>query len=629
MSSVLDMVNSLADLKRLSLGELYLLAEELRLAIIDTVSTTGGHLAANLGVVELTIAILKTFDPPADKILWDVGHQTYAYKILTDRKDKFGTLRQYGGLSGFQRRDESVYDVFGAGHSGTSLSAALGMAVARDRCGDKDHVIAVLGDGAAGCGISFEAFNNLAHTTGRLIVILNDNEMSISANVGSMSKSLGELLSNPRYNRWKKEIEILATKMKMGWLRSAYYKVEESIKGFFLRSVIFEEFGLRYVGPVDGHNIHALLDAMAIAKDYDRPIIIHVSTQKGKGYSYAEAAPEKWHGTPGFDIESGEPISPPERPGYSSVFGSTLERLGGTEKKIVAITAAMAAGTGLAGFAKKFPDRFFDVGISEEHAVVFAAGLAAGGFIPVVAIYSTFFQRAVDCVIHDVCLQNLPVVFCLDRAGIVGDDGPTHHGLFDIALLRPVPGLIMMQPKDEAELANMLHTAVRLGKPVVVRYPRGAGTGKQVPEDLVEVPIGRAEVLRDGKEVQIWALGDMIPLAEKVSEMLKNKNIAAGVVNARFVKPLDVELIESQAKTSRVFVTLENGVVSGGFGSGVEEVLVAYGFGGRVLKFGWPDEFVPHGKSDVLMQKYGLTAGEITDVIVSTLVAARPREQKK
>jgi len=521
MSAILDRINESADIKDLSIGGLYLLAAELRMMIINTVSKTGGHLAANLGVIELTIALLRLFDPPADKIVWDVGHQTYAFKILTGRKDKFNTLRQFGGISGFPRRDESNYDSFGAGHSGTALSAALGMAAARDRQSASNHVIAVLGDGAVGCGISLEAFNNVAHTTKRLIVILNDNEMSISANVGSMSRYLGELLTNPRYNRWKRSVESFATRLKMGWLRSAYYKTEESIKGFFLRSVIFEEFGLRYIGPIDGHNIHALLDALEIAKESDKPILLHVSTQKGKGYSFAEQSPEKWHGTPGFDIDTGEPVSVSSSPTYSMVLGNVLQRLAEQDKKIVAISAAMSAGTGLSRYADRFPNRFFDVGISEEHAVVFAAGLATEGFVPIVAIYSTFFQRAIDCVIHDVCLQNLPVVFCLDRAGIVGDDGPTHHGVFDIALLRPVPGLIFMQPKDEVEFANMIYTAVRLGKPVAIRYPRGIGTGKPLLPRFEEIPIGSAEVICEGKEVQIWALGDMIPLGEKVSKLLK------------------------------------------------------------------------------------------------------------
>lgn len=616
MSGILDRVNEPVDLKALSVPELEQLAGEVRSLIIGTVSRTGGHLAANLGVVELTLALLKVFDLPMDKVLWDVGHQTYAYKILTGRKDRFPSLRQYGGLSGFQKREESPYDVFGAGHSGTALSSALGMAVARDRQGRSEHVIAVLGDGAAGCGISLEALNNVAETTSRLIVILNDNEMSIAANVGAISSYLGNLLTNPRYNRWKRSVETAAGKLRMGWMRSAYFKMEEAIKGFFLRSVVFEEFGLRYVGPIDGHSLPALLDALTIAKDAGQPIVLHVSTQKGKGYSFAEASPDKWHGTPAFDVDSGEVLTAAGQPSYSQVFGQALERLAEKDSRIVAITAAMAAGTGLTGFSKRFPDRFFDVGISEEHAVVFAAGLAAEGMIPVFAVYSTFLQRAVDCVIHDVCLQGLPVVLCLDRAGIVGDDGPTHHGIFDIPLLRPVPGLTIMQPKDEAELANMLATAVGLEKPVVIRYPRGAGPGAAVPETFSPVEVGRAEVLREGREVQIWALGDMVPMARDVSDLLAKRGVTAGVVNARFVRPMDTALLERQAGNARVILTLENSALAGGFGTGVEEFLVARGFGGRILRVGWPDEFVPHGSSDLLFEKYGLTAPAIAETVM-------------
>lgn len=656
MSSVLENVNGPADLKQLSVAEMEQLAEELRSLIIETVSKTGGHLAANLGVVELTIALLKVFYPPSDKIIWDVSHQTYAYKILTGRKDRFNTLRQYGGISGFLRRGESEYDAFGAGHSGTALSAALGMAVARDSRGSDEHIVAVLGDGAMSCGISLEAFNNVPAAAQRLIVILNDNEMSISANVGAMSRYLGRLLASPRYNRWKGSVESLATRLKMGWLRSMYYRIEEAVKGIFLRSIIFEEFGLRYIGPIDGHNIHALLDALRIARDSDKPIILHVSTQKGKGYSFAEKEPEKWHSAPSFDISTGKPLSESELPGYSRVFGATLERLAEADTRIVAITAAMPTGTGLSQFAERFPDRFFDVGISEEHAVVFAAGLAAEGLVPVFAVYSTFSQRAVDCIIHDVCLQNLPVIFCLDRAGIVGDDGPTHHGVFDIALLRPVPGLIIMQPKDEAELANMLFTATRLNKPVVIRYPRGSGPGVPVPETFKELEIGKGEIVREcrvqnaecrtegssvfsqsaipqsgtGRQlappgrgpqsaiIWLWALGDMVPVAEQTADLLEKHGLTAGVVNARFVRPLDKALLWKQSSEADMLVTLENGVVTGGFGSGVEEFLTGIWFRGHVLKFGWPDQFIPQGTPDVLMEQFGLTPEAIAKAIMET-----------
>ncbi|MFC1497578.1 1-deoxy-D-xylulose-5-phosphate synthase [Verrucomicrobiota bacterium] len=644
MSRILDKVNSPADLKTLENEDLDQLAGEVRSLIIDTVSKNGGHLAANLGVVELTIGLLKIFNPPDDKIIWDVSHQAYAYKILTDRKDQFNTLRQRNGISGFLHRKESKYDAFGAGHSGTALSAALGMAVARDQRKGKEHIVTVLGDGSAGCGISFEALNNVAGATKRFIVLLNDNEMSISGNVGAFSRYLGRLLASPSYNRRKRLIEIAARKMKMGWLRSAYYRIEEAIKSLFLPNVLFEEFGLRYVGPIDGHNTHALLDALTIARNSDRPILVHVSTKKGKGYKLAEQHPEKWHGTPPFEIATGEPLSKGKSPSYSSIFGTVLERLAEDNNKIVAITAAMSSGTGLSRFAEEFPGRFFDVGISEEHAVVFAAGLASEGLLPVFAVYSTFSQRAVDCIIHDVCLQNLPVVICLDRAGVVGDDGPTHHGIFDISLLRPIPGLVIMQPRDEAELANMLFTATRLGKPVVIRYPRGNGSGTSIPDEFKELEIGKAEVVkevnlkhpsekkssesaipRSGTSPQlatprrgpqsaivwIWALGDMVPVAEKTAELLEKKNVRTGVVNARFVSPLDETLLSKHVGESDVIVTMENGVVSGGFGTGVEEFLNKKNFKGRVLKFGWPNEFVPHGNSADLMEEYGLTADKI------------------
>lgn len=615
---LLDRIGGPGDLKALSHDELIRLAAEVRALIIETVSRTGGHLAANLGVVELTLALLRTFDLPADRIVWDTGHQTYAYKILTGRKDRIETLRQLGGLSGFPVRRESPYDAFGVGHAGTALSAALGMAAARDLRGGSENVVAVVGDASLGCGISFEALNNIS-AAGRLIVILNDNEMSISANVGSISRYLGRLLASPRYNRVKSSIERRATRyLKRALFRRIYYRVEEAIKGFFLRSVLFEELGLRYVGPIDGHDLRELLDAMHIARASRKPILLHVSTQKGRGYPFAERNPEGWHGTGCFDIGSGERPAA-GRPTYSEVFGTVLAELAARDERIVAITAAMPAGTGLTGFAKRFAGRFYDVGISEEHAVVFAAGLAASEQRPFVAIYSTFMQRAVDCVIHDVCLQQLPVVMCLDRGGIVGDDGPTHHGIFDIALLAPVPGLVIMQPKDEAELAAMMVTAAGWSRPVVIRYPRGCGPGAPFSADVPLLELGRAEVLEPGRAVQIWALGDMIPVAAQAAAALRKDGIEAGVVNARFVKPLDEALLARQAGEARLFVTLENGVRTGGFGSLVEDALGRLAFRGGVLRFGWPDEFVPHGAGAALMDRYGLTAGAVARAVTARL----------
>ena len=622
MQTILDQLRGPADLRALSLDDLDRLAVEVRRRIIDTVSRTGGHLAANLGVVDMTIALLRVFDPPADKIVWDTSHQTYAWKLLTDRRDRFQTLRQYGGLSGFLNRDESPYDAFGAGHAGTALSAALGMAVARDRLNAGEHVIAVLGDASAGCGLSLEALNNVAGTTRRLIVVLNDNEMSIAGNVGSISHYLGGLLSNPRYNRWKRSVESLAERLHMGGLRRFYYRIEEAIKSLFLRSVLFEEFGLRYIGPVDGHNFPKLIDALTIARDSDRPIIVHMSTRKGKGYGFAEAHPEKWHGTTCFDVPTGEVVTTAASPSYSRVFGDVLKRLGEADPRICAITAGMCAGTGLDTFARAFPDRFFDVGISEEHAAVFAAGLAARGLRPVYAVYSTFAQRAVDCIIHDICLQRLPVLVCLDRAGIVGDDGPTHHGIFDLPLLRSTPNLTIMQPGDEAELASMVVTAFASNAPCVIRYPRGAGPGAHVPAKPEPIPIGTAAVARPGTRAAIWALGDMLPAALNAAEHLAGEGVDAAVVNPRFVRPLDTALLDTQAARVAGFVTVENGAVTGGFGSAVAEHLCRCGYRGRITTMGWPDAFIPHGSPDQLLHRYGLTAGHIVTAVRAVLAEA-------
>lgn len=611
-------------MRQLNLEQLGEVADATRSTIIETVSHTGGHLGANLGVVELTAALLKVFDVSSDKVIWDVSHQCYAYKILTGRKQQFHTLRQHGGISGFLKRDESPYDAFGAGHAGTALSAALGMAVARDRRGGGEHVIAVIGDASASCGTSFEALNNVAGTTKRLIVILNDNEMSIAANVGSLSRYLGHLLSNPRYNRWKRSIESVAVRrLRLGWLRKVYYRMEEALKSLFLDSMIFEEFGLRYIGPIDGHNLGALVDALSIARDSEKPILLHVATTKGYGYPFAEEDPEKWHGTCAFDIETGHQNGAAAAITYSQVFGQTLERLAEKDSRIVAITAGMCAGTGLRGFMKKFPGHFFDVGIAEEHAGIFAAGLAAAGAIPFFAVYSTFAQRLVDCIIHDICLQNLPVVLCLDRAGIVGDDGPTHHGVFDVSLLRCVPGLIFMQPRDERELANMLFTATRLSRPVAIRYPRGAGTGAPLPQEYDELRVGRAEVVRPGSTVQIWALGDLVPEAVRAAHILQMEGIAAGVVNARFIRPLDTDLLREQAAGAVLFATMENNVLAGGFGSAVEEALGEQRHCGRVLRFGWPDHFVPHGAPGLLAAGCGLTAEAVAAAIRRDIGATR------
>ncbi len=600
------------------------LAEEVRDLIIRTVSARGGHLAANLGVVDLTVALLNVFTLPRDRILWDVSHQSYAYKILTDRRDRFPSLRQHDGISGFLRRSESPYDAFGAGHAGTALSAALGMAAARDRNGGDEHVVAVIGDGALGCGTSFEALNNVAETARRMIVILNDNEMSIAANVGSISRYLGHLLSNPRYNRWKSSVENLVTRgLHPNWLRRVYYRIEEAIKGLFLHSILFEEFGLRYIGPIDGHDIGKLVEALRIAREYDRPILLHVATIKGRGYAPAESAPEAWHGATPFDITTGKALSSQKTLTHSQAFGQTVERLAESDRRITAITAAMPAGTGLSKFAKKFPDRFFDVGIAEEHAVIFAAGMATSGMRPIVTLYSTFSQRVVDYIMHDVCLQNLPVILCLDRAGLVGDDGPTHHGLYDISLFNAIPNLILLQPAHEQELHDMLIAAVQWERPVVLRYPRG-GSGQYTALDSARpIPFGRASVVEEGHTLCFWALGDMIAPAVETARLIQAQHpgIRPTIVNARFIQPLDTELLARQAPHTRLFATFENGTLTGGFGTAVREALheMQDVSPPPVIRFGWPHQFIAHGNRNLLMEKAQLTPAAMAQRILHRL----------
>lgn len=626
MSSLLEQIDSPADLQALPPELLPPLCEEIRERLIAVVSRTGGHLASNLGVVELTVALLRCFTPPADKIVWDVGHQTYAWKLLTGRRDRFDTLRRPDGLSGFTRREESPCDVFGAGHAGTALSAALGLAAARDRRGGGEHVLAVVGDAALANGISLEALNNVAAATSRLILVLNDNEMSIAGSVGSLSRLFGRLLASHHYNRWKSRLERAALRLRMSPLRHAYHRAEAAIKSLFVRNVIFEDLGLRYIGPIDGHDLAALTEALAIAKAYDRPIVLHVATEKGHGYAPAVREPQRWHGVGPFDAAGGEP--PAARAGYSEAFGTALAALAANDERIVAITAAMRAGTGLDIFAERFPQRLHDVGICEAHAVVFAAGLAAAGMRPVVAVYSTFMQRAVDCVFHDVCLQRLPVVFCLDRAGVVGADGPTHHGIFDIPLLRSFPGLTIMQPRDEAMLARMLATALRHDGPGVIRYPRDPSPGVALPDEPEPLPIGTAEVILPAggsaeAPVWIWALGDMVPTALEVAARLRAAAIETGVVDARFVKPLDRALLARQARTARLFVTLENGAVAGGFGSALRETLADVAPATPVRAFGWPDTIIGQGTAESLRRAHGLTAPDIAGAVAAA--CARPR----
>ena len=582
---ILDRVNSPLDLKTLTLAEMNQLAAEIRQMIIEVVSKNGGHLAPNLGAVELTIALHRVFDSPKDKLIFDVGHQAYIHKILTGRKAAFPTLRKYKGLSGFPKRQESEHDAFGVGHSSTSLSAADGIAAARDLKGEDFQVVAVIGDGAMTGGMSFEALNHIGDTKRRLIIILNDNEMSISKNVGAMSQYLYQLRTGETYNKLKRNVENWLGDMKHGDdVLEVIERVKGGVKYLVAPESMFEHLGIKYFGPVDGHDIEDLLPMLTAAKREDGPVLIHVITKKGKGYAPAEERANEFHGT----------------------------------ESIVAITAAMPDGTGTNLFAKRFPDRFFDVGIAEQHAVTFAAGLATEGIKPVAAIYSTFMQRAYDQVIHDICMQNLPVKLCMDRAGLVGDDGYTHHGVFDYAYLIPMPNMTVMAPKDENELRHMLRTAIEYNDgPISLRYPRGSGVGADLSEPLHTLPIGKAETLREGSDLTIWAIGSMVAEAEKTADLLTAKGISAGVVNMRFAKPLDEDLLcENAAKTHRI-VTMEEGVLKGGVGDAVMEALNRYGLlhMTAVLSFGIPDEFISQGDRKLLLHDIGLMPEQMAEKI--------------
>jgi 1-deoxy-D-xylulose-5-phosphate synthase len=616
-SRLLPTIHSPADVKALAPGQLPQLAQEIRDELIAVTAKNGGHIGPNLGVVELTIALHRTFSTPEDQLVFDVAHQGYVHKLLTGRGGEFfKKVRQSGGASGFLYRSESAHDAFGAGHAGTALSAALGMATARDLRGSSEHVVAVCGDAAFTCGVTLEALNNVVSSTKRLIVILNDNEWSIAKNVGAISSYLNRISTSRAYNKLHHDIE--------GWFRSfptgvemnrVYMKWKRETKDFFVESSLFEKFGLRYLGPVDGHNLDALLKNLDFAKHCDVPVLIHVLTKKGKGLEAAQAHPEKFHGVGAFDPVTGESKKPApgSPPNYQDVFGHALVRFAKTDPKILGITGAMPSGTGLSHLATEVPKQFFDVGIAEEHAVLFAAGLATKGFRPVCAIYSTFLQRAYDQVIHDVALQNLPVTFCLDRAGLSPNDGPTHHGLFDLSYLRCVPNAVVMQPKDEDELVDMLHTSLTLNGPGFIRYPRGAGTGAPIKAQPAALPIGHAEVLREGSNIMIWALGNMVQDALKLAARLATEeNLSVGVVNARFAKPLDRALLLSHAACIPLLVTMEDHVLAGGFGSAVLEALHEADCAVAVERIGWPDKFVEHGSSvDLLRATYGLAPDAI------------------
>ena len=622
MPLILDRITEPGQLKGLSLRDLEVLASELRTRIIETCAANGGHLAPSLGVVELTIALHRVFDSPSDKIVWDVGHQAYAHKLLTGRNAAFGTLRKMGGLSGFPKRAESPHDCFDVGHSSTSISAALGLAVARDLKGARNKVLAVIGDGSMTGGIAFEGLNHAGELNKDLVVILNDNEMSISENVGALSNLLSRTITSEFVHKAKKDLEAFLESMpRFGQSALKIAKrAEESLKGLFTPGMLFEAFGFEYIGPIDGHNIPLLLETLENVKRFDDAVLIHVLTKKGKGYPAAEATPSLFHGVGPFDAETGKVLKGKGgAASYTAIFGQTIKRLALENEKIVAVTAAMPDGTGLSPFAREFPERFFDVGIAEQHAVTFAAGLAAEGFRPVVALYSSFLQRGFDQLCHDVCLQDLPVLFAIDRAGVVGSDGPTHHGVFDLSYLRQLPGLTVMAPKDENELQHMLVTALSLDGPSAVRYPRGNGLGVPIDQILAPLPVGKGELLRKGKDGALIAIGTMVQPALEAAALLASEGVELSVMNARFVKPLDVELILALAGTG-MLVTLEENALQGGFGTAVLELLEENDVTGVcVTRLGFPDSFVEQGEQAELKAAYGLDV----DGIVRSIRKAR------
>ena len=630
------MVAEPAHVKNLTAAQLLQLADEIRHELITVLAKNGGHLGPNLGVVELTIALHRVFNTPRDRFVWDVSHQVYVHKLLTGRKDRFNAIRTTGGLNGFALRTESPHDCYGAGHAGTALSAALGMAAARDKRGTDEHVVCIFGDAALTNGISFEALNNIAHTTNRFIGILNDNEWSIAKNVGAISNYLNKLITNPRYNKLARDFQSFVRRLPKGDLAlKLAHKAEGGFKGAItdvaLRQtgslvdadgrggygspIIFEEMGLRYLGPIDGHDLPLLISTLEFAKTCDHPIVIHLLTEKGKGFDAALKSPEKFHGTGPYDVRTGDslPAKPGAPPNYQDVMGQALVKLCQKDNTLVGITAAMPSGTGLKHLEKAMPDRYYDVGIAEEHAVIFAAGMATMGFHPVCAIYSTFLQRAYDCIHHDVCLQDLPVIFCMDRAGLSANDGPTHHGLFDIAYLRCLPNVIAMAPKDEDELVDMMFTATHQRHPTFIRYPRGTAEGVPIKEQPKLLEIGKAEVIQNfsssGKhKIALFGLGPMNTLARKAAAQLAAEGFDCAVINPRFTKPLDAGTHEFFGRAADVVVTLEDHALMGGYGSAVLELFSEKNVTTPVVRIGWPDQFIEHASTqDELRRKYGLT----------------------
>ena len=648
MSRYLDMVDHPSHVKKLTVDQLQQLAAEVRHDLITKLAKNGGHLGPNLGVVELTIALHFVFSTPHDKFVWDVSHQSYVHKLLTGRKDRFHTIRTTDGLNGFSLRTESEHDCYGAGHAGTALSAALGMCAARDQRRSDENVVCIFGDAALTNGISFEALNNIAHTTKRFIGILNDNEWSIAKNVGAISSHLNNIITNPRYNRVQKDLERWVKRMPKGELAIKLgHKAEEILKsvlagasleqnpeqpeadgrGGYGNSLIFEEMGLRYLGPIDGHNLPLLISSLEYAKASELPVVLHVLTKKGKGYEAALNHPEKFHGLGPYDPVTGNTpaTKPGTPPNYQDIFGQTMVKLCQKDNSIVGITAAMPSGTGLKALEKAMPERYYDVGIAEEHAVLFAAGMATMGFHPVCAIYSTFLQRAYDCIIHDVALQDLPVIFCMDRSGLSANDGPTHHGLFDIAYLRCVPNIISMAPRNEDELADMMFTATHQKHPAFIRYPRGAGEGVPVKDQPALMEIGQAEITRNfagnkGRKVALFGLGNMHRVAEQAADLLLAGGFDCAVINPRFTKPLDAGTHEFFARAAEAVVTLEDHVLPGGYGASVLELLNEKSISTPVARIGWPDQFIEHASTvDYLREKYGLTAANAAAQVRSLL----------
>lgn len=624
--SLLAQIDSPSQIKNYSLPQLQQLAQEIRDAIIRTVAKNGGHLAPSLGVVELTIALHYVFDSPCDRIIWDVGHQAYAHKILTGRRSQFHTLRQYEGISGFPKRSESKCDAYGVGHSSTSISAALGISVGNSLKGTSNRSIAVIGDGSMTGGMAFEALNHAGDLNKNLIVILNDNEMSISPNVGALSSFLSRKLSNKTLLNLKRDMEsYLKAIPGIGPnIIQLLKRSEDMLVTLFTPGMLFQALDFHYIGPIKGHRLDRLIDTLKAARDIQGPLLIHVMTQKGKGYLPAETDPTSFHGVGPFDIDTGKTCKAPSEckpaPSYTKVFGDAITKIAESNPKVAAITAAMVQGTGLELFSQRFPDRFFDVGIAEQHAVTFAAGLATEGFIPVVTVYSTFLQRAYDQIIHDVCLQNLPVVFAMDRGGVVGEDGPTHHGVFDFSFLRHIPNMVLMAPKDENELQHMLKTAVEHPGPAALRYPRGNGIGVALDEELHSLPIGKGEMVHEGEDVLIIAVGSTVAAALEAAARLETRSINAAVLNARFIKPLDEELILEWAKKIGAVVTVEENVLQGGFGSAVLELFQEASFFPKdFVRLGLPDEFVPHGGQSILRNRYGIDAEGIEGAVLNLL----------